>query len=161
MITYAQFILDFPEFSNTALYSQSGFNWCARLAALMLTPAWGGPADAGQPYSIYDIGTELIIAHYLAQGAKNKLAAAAGGIPGLNRGIISGETVGPVNISYDTANAAMEDAGQWNLSTYGTQFVQMARLIGAAPTQVGPSPNAGPNNGPAWVGPAPWPGYFG
>lgn len=158
MITYAQFLIDYPEFPNA---SQSSFNYYFQLATLMLTPPWGQPADSGQPYTMYDIGTELIIAHYLALKQLAVKAAAVGGIPGIARGIISAESVGAVSLSYDTASAAMEDAGQWNLTTYGQDFVQRARLVGSAPTQVSPGPNRTPYNGPAWVGPSPWPGYFG
>jgi Protein of unknown function (DUF4054) len=161
MITFTQFVADIPEFANVATCTQNSFNRWQQFATLMLTPAWGQPAASGQPYTQYDFGMELIIAHYLALGAMNQIAAAAGGVPGLARGIISSEAAGAVNISYDTVSAAMEDAGQWNLTTYGQDFVLQARLIGAAPMQIGPHGNAGPLNGPAWVGPSPWPGYFG
>lgn len=160
MITYAQFIVDFPEFANATVFPQSGFNFYLNWASLMLTPRWGAPAPTGQPYTLYDIGTELFIAHNLAIEALNAKAALAGGVPGLNRGVISGEVAGAVNISYDTANGLEADAGHWNLTTYGTRFVSMLRLLGAAPIQVGPGGNNIPNNGPAWIGPNPFPGYF-
>jgi hypothetical protein len=161
MIDYAQFTTDFPEFANTTTYPQSVFNFWLNFASLMLTPRWGAPADPGQPSTMYDVGTELIIAHNLALEAINQQAAAAGGVPGLNRGIISSETAGAVSVSYDTANGLELDAGHWNLTTYGTRFVSIARLIGAAPTQISPGPCNIPNSGQAWVGPWPYPGYFG
>jgi hypothetical protein len=157
MVTYIQFTTDFPEFANAP---QGTFNFYLNFASLMLTGPWGAPAPAGQPNTMYDIGTELFIAHNLAIEALNAKAAAAGGVPGLNRGVISSEAAGTVNISYDTANGLETDAGHWNLTTYGTRFVSIARLLGAAPSQIGPHGNCIPNNGPAWVGPTPYPGYF-
>ena len=160
MITYAQFIIDFPEFANAAVFPQSGFNFYLNFASLMLTPPWGAAAPTGQPYTLYDIGTELFIAHNLAIEALNAKGAIMGGVPGLNRGVISAESAGQVSINYDTANGLEPDAGHWNLTTYGTRFVSMARLLGSAPMQIGPSQQVPPYNGPAWIGPNPYPGYF-
>lgn len=160
MVSYAQFIVDYDEFSNPVTYPQSRFNLYAQIATLMLTPRWGEPAAPGQPYTMYDIGFELIIAHNLTLRGMDAQAVAAGGAPGLSRGVISGEAAGDVNVSYDTVSATEPDAGQWNLTRYGIQFVEYARLIGAAPTQVSPPAPCFPNSGPAWIGPPPWPGWF-
>ncbi len=160
MITFAQFTNDFPEFANA---TQGQFNTWAKFAALMLTPVWGqpGPDADGNPTQ-YDLGSELFIAHNLALGMFSMQAAAQpGGIPGLNRGAINNEAAGPNSVGYDTAAGIETDAGNWNLTTYGTRFVQMARLLGAGPMQSSPGPSLNPLNGPAWPGPWPFPGYFG
>jgi len=160
MISYAQFIADFPEFTNATMFPQSGFNYWANLAGIMLTPVWGQPAASGQPLTLYDIGCELFIAHNLVLEAYNQQAANAGGIPGLNRGIISAESAGQVSISYDTNGALELDAGHWNLTTFGLRFIGTARMLGAGPMVASPGGCVGPNSGPAWIGPPPWPGYF-
>jgi hypothetical protein len=90
----------------------------------------------------------------------NQKAAASGGIPGLSRGVINSEAAGAVSVGYD-ANAGIEPgAGHWNLTNYGTRFIQMLMLIGAGPTQVSPGGNCNPYNGSAWSGNYPFPGYF-
>lgn len=162
MITYAQFIADYPEFATAstaqfALYQN-------RAVQYLSTPGWGQPAtnptDPSQ-YTQYDFGMELVIAHFLARGKMRGLAVAAGGAP-MARGVISAESAGPGSVNYDTAASTEEGAGHWNDTDYGREFVQMARLIGAGPTQSAPSTCVGPDyNGPAWQGPATIPGYFG
>jgi Protein of unknown function (DUF4054) len=161
MITYAQFIADFPEFSNTTNFPQSSFNYYLHFASLMLTPVWGQPAPAGQPLTLYDIGTEMFVAHNLAIEALNMFGAAAGGIPGLIPGVVSGTVTGQVTTNYDVANGVNPDAGHWNLTTFGTRFVSMLRLLGAQPTQISPSGSHIPFSGPGWTGPNTAPGYFG
>ena len=160
MITYQQFVLDFPEFANATTFPQSGFNFYLNLANIMLNQdRWGQPA-AAPPNSLFDIGCELFIAHNLVLEAYNQQEANLGGLPGLNRGVISAEGAGQVNMSYDT-NASIElDAGHWNLTTFGTRFVNMARMLGAAPMVIAPRGCAGPLGGTAWYGPNPIPGFF-
>ena len=157
MITFAQFTADYPEFANA---SQAQFNLYQNRATLNLIAAWGEAAQSGQPYTQYDIGMELIIAHFLALAAMRAKTAAAGGVP-LGKGVISSESAGPNSVNYDITSATEEDAGHWNLTDYGRDYIQQARLIGAAPTQASPAGNCNPLNGPAWNGPWPYPGYFG
>jgi Protein of unknown function (DUF4054) len=160
MITYAQFTTDFAEFSNAAAYPQSSFNFYLNFASLMLTPRWGQPAPAGQPNTLYDIGTELFVAHNLALEAMNQKAAAAGGVPGLSTGPVSSKGAGAVSVSYDTTAGIVADAGHWNLTTYGIRFISMLLLLGAAPIQIGPHGDPNPLNGPAWPGLPTIPGWF-
>lgn len=160
MVTYQSFTTDFPEFANTTTYPQSGFNFHANWASLMLTPRWGSSAPAGQPNSLYDIGTELFIAHNLALEAMAKKAAAVGGVPGLSTGPVSSKGVGPASVSYDTSAGIETDAGHWNLTVYGTRFISMALMLGTAPIYVGPGGNRNPLDGPTWDGPLTIPGWF-
>lgn len=160
MISYAQFTADYPEFATA---TQAQFNLYQNRAGQHLsTPGWGQPAtnptDPSQ-YTQYDIGMELVIAHFLARAQMRAKTVAAGGVP-LGKGVISAESVGPASVSYDTASATEEDAGHWNETDYGREFVQMARLVGAAPMQVSPAPSTNPYNGPGWTGNYPYPGYF-
>jgi hypothetical protein len=160
MIIYAQFIQDYPEFASA---SQAQFTLYQARAAQHLTTPWG-PASAGtdpSQYTQYDIGMELVIGHFLARAKMRALIVGAGGVP-IAKGVVSAESAGNAgSVNYDTASATEENAGHWNETDYGREYVQMARLIGAGPTQASP-PGCGPNyNGPAWTGPAPIPGYFG
>jgi hypothetical protein len=158
MVSFAQFTSDFPEFASA---NQGQFAMWANVASFMLTPAWGAPAGPGQPNTQYDYGSELFIAHNLAIGMLNQQAAAKGGVPGMSGGVISGTTAGPLSVTYDASAGIEPDAGHWNLTNYGTRFIQMAMLIGAQPTQVSPGGCNNPLNGPAWTGNYPYPGYFG
>jgi hypothetical protein len=160
MVTYQSFIADLPEFTNTAVFPQSAFNYYQNFATIMLTSVWGQPAPAGQPNTIFDIGMEQFIAHNLVIEALNQKSVAVGGLPGLNKGAISGENAGQVSVSYDTDATLESDAGHWNLTTYGTRFINTARMLGAQPTQIGPQGIVPPHSGPGWIGPTPFPGYF-
>lgn len=160
MITFQQFTADYPEFANA---SQTQFTLCQNRAVQHLTAGWGSPAvnptDPSQ-YTQYDIGMELVIAHFLARAQMRARTNAAGGIA-MAKGVISAESADAGSVNYDTASAVEEGAGHWNETDYGREYVQMARLIGAGPTTSAPGANPTPNSGPAWNGPWPFPGYFG
>jgi uncharacterized protein DUF4054 len=159
VIVFTQFIQDYPEFANA---SQAQFLMYQNRATIHLCGNWGQPSPGTDPtqYTQYDMGMELIICHFLALAAFRAQQAANGG-PALTRGAISSESAGPNSVNYDLSQVTQEDAGQWNLTPYGIDYVQMARYVGAAPTQAIPTPNQNPLNGPAWIGPWPIPGGFG
>lgn len=54
---------------------------------------------------------------------------------GLAGGIQTSKSVGDVSVSYQPLTA-LEDWGQWNLTTYGQQLATMARVIGSGPMVV-------------------------
>jgi hypothetical protein len=68
--------------------------------------------------------------------AQNQKAGVIGGVPGGNSGPASSKTVGSVTVAYDTAQTAEKDAGYWNLTTYGKQFIRLARMFGAGCIQL-------------------------
>lgn len=162
MISFTQFTADFPEFGN-GVATQSQFNMWANVVGYMLPQdRWGAPGpDVSGNATQYDLGCELFIAHNLSLGIMAQKQAAGGGAPGQNRGPLSSASVGPLAESYNSAAGLEPDAGHWNLTTYGTRFIQMLRLIGAAPFVSAPSGCINSLNGPAWTGPYPYPGYFG
>lgn len=157
MISFAQFTADYPEFASA---SQAQFTLYQTRAQMHLNDRWGTPSGAADPtgYSQYDIGMELVLAHFLTRA---RLRALAGAAAGIGKGVVSAESAGPGSLSYDTASATEEAAGHWNETDYGREYVQMARLIGAGATQAAPDTTVQPNyNGSGWVGPSPYPGYF-
>ena len=159
MLTFAQFIEDYPEFANA---SQAQFNLYLNRSSQHINSNWGPLSNGTDPtlYTQADFGTELVIAHFLARAQFRAMAVANGG-PAMGRGVISSESAGPGSVNYDTAASTEEGAGHWNDTDYGREYIQMARLIGAAPTQAVPGRNPNPLNGPAWIGPFPIPGGFG
>ncbi len=132
--TPATFRLDFPEFSNTSSYPDAMINFWLGIAVTRLTPAQGRWGDLFIP------GLELFTAHFVSIQALNQLQAATNGgtgIPGMQRGAISSESA-EISASYDVAAVTIEGAGQWNLTTYGTQFIELSNLVGMGPIQVSP-----------------------
>lgn len=157
MITYAQFIQDYPEFASA---SQAQFALYQNRATQHINSRWGDLSAGHDPasYTQADIGTELVIAHFLTRA---RIRAAAGASAGIAKGIVSAVSAGPGSVTYDTSQGLEEDAGHWNQTDYGREYVQMARLIGAGPTQAVPCMTVDPVTGPLpWVG-IPFNGYGG
>lgn len=127
-VTSSTFRTNYPEFASTTLYPEPVFTYWLGIANLMLNiTRWS---------TALDYGLELFVAHNLVLERQAQAASAAGGVPGLNTGAVTGKTVGPGSITYD-ANAGLEkDAGHWNLSTYGKRFIQLARMMGSGGLQV-------------------------
>jgi hypothetical protein len=151
-ITTAQFRADFPEFSSTELFPNSGIDFWLAFGYRMVN------ADRFQ--SNLDIGVELFVAHFITLEARNSLAAGSGGIPGQSSGIISSKSVDKVSISYDTGTGVYDGAGHWNLTNYGTRFYWMIQMFGAGPIQFGQGfAPTGAGFGTAWPGPDTTPGF--
>lgn len=154
MIDVATFRKSFPAFSDVSKYPDTSIAFWVSVASIMLpTQTWGLGSTAAQspPTTQMDIGLSLFVAHNLSLEAQALQAAAAGGSPGSAvKGPISSESVGGVSRSYDTTAGLNLDAGPWNLTTYGTRFVFMARLVGKGPVQIGV--DCGPTIYP-WFGP--------
>jgi len=127
--TPATFRVDFPEFSDTTTYPDSLINFWLGIGVVRLNPVWG---------ALLNQGLELFTAHFIAISALNQKSVAAGGIPGMQRGVISGEFA-EISVTYDTASATLKDMGHWNLTIYGTQFQELANLVGMGPIQVSPA----------------------
>lgn len=123
-----QFRSDFPEFSDTTRYPDSLVTlWLTVGSSLVNECRWG---------ELTDIGIELVTAHHLAIAARDQQAAAGGGIPGQASGPMSSKAVDKVSVSYDTGAASLSDAGFWNLTSYGTRYLGLARLMGAGGMQL-------------------------
>ena len=144
VITIAQFRLDFKAFANEELFPDDVINFWLTVATQMVDPArW---------MTFTGLGIELFTAHHVVLDVKNNMDVAVGSLPGLSRGAISGESVGPVSINYDTASTTEEGAGNWNETTYGRRYIHWARQFGAGPVYFGAG-CAPPFSGPAWPGP--------
>jgi hypothetical protein len=119
---------DLPEFANETKFPTATVNfWLGVGAKLLNADRWG---------ELLDHGLELFTAHHLVVSARDVAAAAGKGVPGTASGVVSSKSVGNLSMSYDTGAGIEEGAGHWNLSTYGTQFIQLARMVGAGPVQL-------------------------
>lgn len=124
----AQFRLDFPEFADTTRYPSTQITFWATVAEAQVREAvWT---------DMKPFGVKLYVAHEITLAAQNKAVATNGGAPGGTSGPVTSKAVGGVNVSYDANQTAEKDAGWWNLTTYGKQFIRLARMFGAGGIQL-------------------------
>jgi len=124
----AKFREDFPEFADTTKYPDSAVNLWMGLAVNVLPP------DRWCDY--LNIGIELFVAHNLTVAAGNQQTAAAGGAGGQVKGPVNSKSVDKVSVGYDSGAVSLEDGGFFNLTTYGIQLLQLARMIGTGGFQL-------------------------
>lgn len=123
MFVIATFRSTFPEFSDVVKYPDSMLAFWSSLATAQVNPTrWGLQADNG---------IMLYTAHEVTLAAQNQRASKVGGIPGGVIGPANTKTVGSVTVGYDTAQIEEKDAGWWNLTIYGKQFIRLARIFGS------------------------------
>lgn len=148
-LTIAQFRADFPEFGGTDKFPNAQVQYWMTLSTLLMNVSrWG---------SLYFTGQELFIAHHCSIEAHAMEETKNGGIPGKMAGAISGKSVGGVSVSYDTGSTIEPNAGHWGLTIYGNRFVQLMRMVGAGPIQLGAGFTPA-FSGQAW--PGPWTGFL-
>lgn len=124
----AKFRADFPEFEDVGKYPNAMINrWGATGEKLLSPNRWG---------DLYIEGLFLFVAHNLALSLSNKEASISGAQPGKASGAVSSKSVGAVSISYDTSSTMEPNAGHWNETTYGKEYIRLVRLIGAIVYQV-------------------------
>lgn len=81
-------------------------------------------------------GVKLYVAHEITIAKQSASAAASGGTPGIFGGVPNSKAVGAVNVGYDSTSTAEKDAGWWNLTNYGKQYIRLARMFGAGCIQL-------------------------
>lgn len=117
-----QFRKDFPEFADASRFPVGQVEFWGRMAAKLVSETRFG--------DLYTEAVELFAAHNLVLAAQSRAAAAGGSLPGGNAGPVASKAVGSVSVSYDTAGSMELNAGHWNQTTYGRQYIRLARLIG-------------------------------
>lgn len=123
-VDIATFRANFPEFSNTTPYPDPQVQFYLDYSVIALSEIrWN---------TLLDQGTQLFVAHNLALAAQRAKAAATGAIPGVTQGAVNAKAVDKVSVGYDSTVVTLKDGGHWNLTTYGIQFLQLARMVGAA-----------------------------
>ena len=124
----AQFVIDFPEFSDIEQYPTAQITF------------WGGVAEKvvneNAWQDMYTLGVSLLTAHNLVFARANVKAAAIGGNVGGLGGQQSQKSVGDVSATIDTTSSAEKDAGNYNSTSYGKQFIRYARIFGAGAIQL-------------------------
>lgn len=126
--TVGVFRAQFPEFADSVVYPDAMLIFWAELAEMQV------PSTIWK--NAWQKGVSLYVAHEAVLAAQNAKASVVGGTPGGSGGIANSKTVGSVSVSYDATSTTEKDAGYWNLTTYGKQFIRLARLFGAGCRQL-------------------------
>lgn len=122
MIDAAAFRIAFPEFADTARYPDATVAMQIAIAGLRLNvDRWS---------DLLDHGCGLFVAHAVALADRNMRA------PGAIAAPQSAKAVDKVSASYDTSAVSLVDGGYWNQTSYGVQFLQLARLVGMGGIQL-------------------------
>lgn len=127
-VTADSFRIDFPAFASQTTYPDSAINFWLLVATKRL--------DATRWADMLDVGTELFVAHNLTIDAQNARAVAAGGIAGQASGIVASKSVDKVSVAYDTGAVTYEEAGFYNLSSFGTRFWELMMIVGMGGAQL-------------------------
>lgn len=118
----------FPEFADKTAYPDQQITFWSGLALLQVKQCvWK---------NAWVQGLSLYVAHEITLAAQNAKQSAAGGMPGTTGGVPNNKTVGSVTVGYDSQATSEKDAGYWNLTNYGKQFIRLARIFGAGAFQL-------------------------
>lgn len=112
-----------PEFSNTTYYPDVAVQYWLTTALTML------PLNVWT--TLLDQGVLYYAAHNLALARGRARSAAGGAAPGTTQGALTSKGVDKVSAGYDANAVTLKDGGLWNQTTYGIQFLQLARMVGA------------------------------
>lgn len=140
MITVETFRSMFNAFADPGVYDENAINMFITIAYSRLNGGrWGATLD---------YGASMFVAHHMALTARDNATVDAGGLPGDVQGVKSAKSVDKVSISYAPDTVALTDGEFWNMTTYGIQFLRLARMMGSGGMQVN-------GCGGGWGG-APW-----
>jgi hypothetical protein len=143
-VTPATLRVTFPEFSNTEKYPDAMVQMWLDLAVNFV--------NVGRWAEMADHGVALYAAHHLILAQRAGGMSTRNGVAGGGRvGIQTSKSIDGVSVSHDVSSVTQDRAGHFNMTVYGLQFVNMARLLGAGPVHIGA------DLGVAGVGGA-WPG---
>lgn len=153
-----------PEFIDAQVYTNDAVDFWLAIAAMMLpVDSWGASSATADvpPTTRMDYGRILFAAHQLVLERQAQRQAVRGALPGSMTGAVSADAAGKVSRSYDTGSVLNPDDGHWNLTTYGIRFAALMRMAATRMVTVGGCAVSPMFSGQPWVGPPPWPGWFG
>lgn len=128
MLNESSFRESMPMFADTDLYPAAKFNFYLNMGKKLLPESrWD---------DLLDEGLTFFIAHYLTLYQRSMDAADMGGDAGQVVGNETSKSVDSVSYSVDVSSVSLTDAGHWNQTTFGVQFLQMARMVGAGGIQL-------------------------
>lgn len=145
-----KFRADFIEFNDAVRFPNSMITFRLTVGAKLVNAArWG---------ELTDFGIELFSAHHLSLWRQAMDESARGLPPGRATGIVNNKSVDKVSVGYDTQGGSELDAGHWNLTNYGKEFIRLCRMMGTGGLQVGVTVDEMADSVGAW--PGPWQSQF-
>ena len=133
LVSQADFIAVFPEFSDPVAFPPAQFAFWEALAETQLSERRFGKA--------LPLALMLFVAHNISLSAQAAQTMASGGSPGGSIAAVASEAVGSVSVSYDTADSSIEGAGEWNSTSYGQRLYRMIKSFGTGPVYVAQAPS--------------------
>lgn len=128
--TIAQFRIDFPEFASEVKFPDDQITFWEGIGEARLNiTRWNNANLLLQ-------GLELFTAHQVSVWRMNMDSSNADNPPGTEAGLLSGFTAGSVSANVDTSATIEADAGNYNLTSYGREFLRLARIIGIGGAQL-------------------------
>lgn len=128
MLDESSFRESMPMFADTDLYPTAQFNFYLNMGKKLLPESrWD---------DLLDEGLTFFVAHYLTLYLRSMDAVAIGGDAGQVTGNETSKSVDSASYSVDVSSVSLIDAGHWNQTTFGIQFLQLARMIGAGGIQL-------------------------
>lgn len=124
----AKFRASFPEFVDESVYTDGMLGFWSGVGEKML--------NARRWDDLLEEGLFLFVAHHASLAAIRVGNSEFGDNPdsGLER--ISNKSLDGVSVSYDTSSTALNDAGNYNATSYGRQFWQLAMIVGTGGYQI-------------------------
>ncbi len=118
----AQFRLDFTQFADEDVYTDSMCTyWSNQAERLHAEDRFG---------DMYNDVIELYTAHCITLQAGEIATANQGGFPAGMSGAVTSKKVGDVSVNYDSQYSFENNAGWFNSTMYGRQYLQLARMFG-------------------------------
>jgi len=128
MLDESSFRESMPMFADTDLYPTAQFNFYLNMGKKLLPESrWD---------DLLDEGLTFFVAHYLTLYLRSMDAVDIGGGDAGQVGNETSKSVDGISYSMDVSSVSLTDAGQWNQTTFGIQFLQLARMIGAGGIQL-------------------------
>lgn len=131
----------FPEFESGTYPDSMVQQWLTVGAGFVNASRWGDQTD---------FGVILYACHWLTLSKRQRDAASMGLAPGQNSGLLTSKSVDGVSAGYDASSVTIEGANHFNLTVYGVQFKDLARMFGVGVLQVGAED--GRSGSMAWPG---------
>lgn len=127
--------LVFPEFGDRDKFPDPMLSfWLSVAVKLVNAERWG---------ELTETGVYLQAAHRVVLARREVEAGARGQSVGRTPGILTSKSADGLSASYDVSSVLEEGGGHYNLTTYGIQFVQLARLHGHGGIQAGAGGDSG------------------
>ncbi|GAC1479338.1 MAG: hypothetical protein NVS2B11_03450 [Acetobacteraceae bacterium] len=109
-----------PQFQDLIAFPPEAITYWISVATARLDPLrWDG---------LLDEGITLFVSHKLAL---NTAAGRSG-----QGSVVSSKSVGGVSIAYNTELGIVANGGAYNLTTYGREFLMLARTVGIGGLQL-------------------------